>query len=486
MDNTSLKDKTARGASWSFIDNFITIGITFIINIILARLLSPDEFGLVGIITIFISVFNSIVDCGFSSALIRKTDVKNIDYNTIFIFNLFFSIALSLVLCFAAPLVASYFNLPNLNLLLKVMSVIIVVNGVSIVQTTILVRNIDFKTQARNSLISSSLSGAISVVMAFHGSGVWSLVAQQIIKQLINSMLLWRFSKWHPKLEFSRESFKEQFSFGWKLLVSGIIDTVWNEIYTVVIGKCYSASTLGQYSKSVQFKNLFSNNLTFIVQRVYYPALSSIKNEYDKLLEVSRRVTKVTMFVAIMLMLFVSAASDNIILTLIGEKWMPAAKYLRIISLYGMLFPLQSMNLDLLKVKGRSDLHLYLEIAKKIIGVAPLLLGIFINIEAMLWGSVGYNIINFFLNSYFVGKEMGYRSIMQLRDMLPSFVLGVVMFFCVFSISFLKLKTPFFSLLIQGVVFVVIIILSGEIFKINAYLETRNLTLYFTNRIRRK
>ena len=481
---SSLKDKTVRGASWSFIDNFVTIGITFVVSIILARILSPEEFGLIGIITIFISVFNSIVDCGFSSALIRKTNIRNIDYSTIFIFNIVFSVLLAALLCVCSPLIANYFGQTELDLLLKIMSVIVIINGVSIVQNTILVRNIDFKTQARNSLIASFISGVVSIVLALFGFGVWSLAIQQILKQLINSIMLWGFTTWRPKFEFSVSSFKEQFSFGWKLLMSGIIDTIWNEIYTVVIGKCYSAATLGQYSKSVQFKNLFSNNLTFIVQRVYYPMLSSIKDDYDKLLEISRRVTKATMFVAIMLMLFVSATSDEIILTLIGDKWLDAAKYLRIISLYGMLFPLQSMNLDLLKVKGRSDIHLYLEIAKKIIGIGPIMLGVLINIEAMLWGSVIYNVINFFLNSYFVGREMGYTSVLQIRDLMPSFILGALMYACVYSVSFMPFA-PFIVLSIQIIVFISVILLIGESFNVNAYVEVKELLIYYYNKFKK-
>ena len=476
----NLKDKTLKGTAWSFVDNFITIGVTFIVNIILARILSPEEFGLIGIITIFTAVFNSIVDCGFSSALIRKNNVTDLDYNTIFIFNIVFSVVLAVFLFLSAPLVAHFFSNETLSPLLKVMSVIVIINGFAIIQRTQLVKNVNFKTQAKISLVSATLSGAIGIGMALYGFGVWSLAAQLILKQLFNTILLWIYGKWRPRLEFSVASFKELFSFGWKLLASGIIDTIWNEIYTVVIGKCYSPATLGQYSKAVQFKNLCSNNLLGVVQRVYYPILSSIKEDKERLLSVTSRITQATMFLSVVLMLGLSAASENVIVVLIGEKWLEAAKYLQIICFYGMLFPLQSINLDLLKVAGRSDIHLYLEIVKKIIGIGPLLLGIFINIEWMLWGSLIYNIINYFLNSYFVGKHVGYTTSMQLNDLYGIFGLGLIMFMLVLLVG--NIFTSYLlSLVLQIVVGALVVNLGSRIFKIRSYYQIIDIIKQYTH-----
>lgn len=477
----NLKDKTQKATAWSFVDNFITIGITFVVNIILARILSPVEFGLIGIITVFTAVFNSIVDCGFSSALIRKTNATSVDYNTIFYFNLVFSFFLALALCLFSPVIAGFFNNEELTPLLKAMSCIIIINGFAIIQRTILTKNVNFKTQAKISLVSATISGAIGITMALSGCGVWSLAAQLISKQLLNTIMLWILGSWRPKLEFSFQSFKELFSFGWKLLASGIIDTIWNEIYTVVIGKFYTPATLGQYSKAVQFKNLCSNNLLAVVQRVYYPIFSFIKDERERLVSVSSRMLKITMYISVILMLGLSAASKNVILVLIGEKWLEAARYLQIICFYGMLFPLQSINLDLLKVVGRSDIHLYLEIIKKIIGIGPLLLGIYIGIEWMLWGSLIYNIINFFLNSYYVGREVGYTTRMQMKDLFGIFALGLTMFFIVLFLNNITPK-PLLSIFVQILVGGLFVIGVSKIFKFDSYLQIEEIVKTYSKR----
>ena len=262
MAKQSLKNKTVKGVGWSSADSFLTYGVSFIVGIVLARLLSPAEYGLIGIITIFTSIFNSIVDSGFSNALIRKKDTTDVDYNTVFITNLIISIFLFFVLFFSAPLISSFFNEPQLVSLIKAMSSILIINAFAIVQRTILVKEIDFKTQTKCSIISSILSGAIGISMAFMGYGVWALVGQQLSKGVINSLCLWIFNRWIPRFIFSWESFNSLFSFGWKILVSGLINIIWGKISSLVIGKCYSTELLGQYTRASQFSDMFSSNLT--------------------------------------------------------------------------------------------------------------------------------------------------------------------------------------------------------------------------------
>lgn len=246
----SLTNKTVKGVSWSFIDSISSQGITFLVGLLLARLLTPEDYGLIGIIAIFIAVFNSIVDSGFSNALIRKVDATDKGYNTVFVSNMVVSVVLCFILYLTSPLVADFFERPQLDALLKVMSSVVIINAFAIIQRTLLVKRIDFKTQTKISLISSIASGVVGIGMALKGMGVWLLVGQQISRQLLNTLFLWIYAHWYPKLQFSIESFKELFGFGWKLLVSGLIDTVWKEIYRVVIGKCYSPATLGLYTRA--------------------------------------------------------------------------------------------------------------------------------------------------------------------------------------------------------------------------------------------
>lgn len=482
MAEESLRGKTVKGVGWSFIDSFAGQGITFLVGLVLARLLTPEEYGLIGIVTIFIAVFNSIVDSGFSNALIRKSDAKDIDYNTVFITNMVFSVVLFFALFFSAPFIADFFSRPQLSPLLKVMASIVIINAFAIIQRTLLVKRIDFKTQTKISLISSITSGVVGIGMAYCGYGVWSLAGQQISRQLLNTLFLWIFAKWYPKLQFSWSSFKELFGFGWKLLVSSLIDTVWKEIYQVVIGKCYSPATLGQYTRAHQFGSIFSSNLNNIIQRVSYPVLSAIQDDKERLKQAYRRVIKVTMLVTFTLMLGLAAISKPMIQVLVGDQWLMAANLLPIICLQMMLYPLHSLNLNMLQVQGRSDLFLRLEIIKKCVAVIPLLLGIFIGIYWMLWGSVCTGLFAYYLNSYYSGKFLKYSMLSQIKDIFPSFGVAVIMAIVTYAVSLLPLS-PFVLLTLQILVGAISAILLCECFRLEEYKELKGMALSVLRKI---
>lgn len=479
----SVKNKAIKGAGWSFADNIMNQGITFLVGLVLARLLTPEEYGLIGIILIFIALFNSIVDSGFSNALIRKNDAKDIDFNTVFITNMVLSIVLFFVLFFSAPAIARFFNQPQLIPLTRVMGSVVIINAFAIIQRTILVKKVDFKTQTKVSLIASVMSGVIGIAMAVAGYGVWSLVGQQISRQFLNSLFLWIWAKWYPKIQFSVQSFKELFGFGWKLLVSGLIDTVWKEIYQVVIGKCYSAETLGQYTRAQQFGSIFSSNLTAIVQRVSYPVLSEIQDDEARLKAAYKKVIKVTMLVTFSCMLGLAVIAEPMIVTLIGEQWLPAVPLLQIICFMMMLYPLHAINLNMLQVQGRSDLFLKLEIIKKIIAVGPLLLGIFLNIYWMLWGSVFTGFIAYYLNAFYSGRFLNYSIWEQIKDILPSFIVAIMMALVVFAMSFINLPS-LVLLILQLVAGVVLVVVLCELIKLDAYIEIKNILLSFINKMK--
>lgn len=481
MPEESLKNKTVKGASWSFIDSFAGQGITFLVGLVLARLLTPEEYGLIGIITIFIAVFNSIVDSGFSNALIRKNDAKDIDYNTVFISNLVVSVVLFGILFLCAPFISSFFSQPQLIPLLRVMGSIVIINAFAIIQRTIFVKNVDFKTQTKVSLISSITSGGVGIGIAVSGFGVWSLVGQQISRQLLNSAFLWFYSKWYPKLQFSFQSFKELFGFGWKLLVSSLIDTIWREIYQVVIGKCYTPATLGQYTRAHQFASICSSNLTTVVQRVSFPVLSSVQNEKERLKNGYKRIIKVTMLLTFTLMLGLAAVSKSMILVLIGEQWLPCVSYLQIICLQMILYPLHSLNLNMLQVQGRSDLFLKLEIIKKIIAIGPLLLGVFVDIYWMLGGSVIIGFISYYLNAYYSGSFLNYDIQEQVKDIFPSFIVALGMFIPVFALSYIPMS-PYLLLPLQMLVGVAITIGICETMKLPEYMELKGIIMPMFNK----
>lgn len=477
----SLKKKTVRGTFWSALDNIANQGVTFLVGLVLARLLTPHEYGLIGYIMILVAVFNSIVDSGFSNALIRKKDAGETDYSTAFIFNL----AVSLVMVAAMVLVAvpfsRFFKEPQLVPLVRVMSVIVVINALALIQRTRLVKSVDFKTQTKASLISSVSSGAVGLAMAFGGLGVWSLVGQQISRQLINTVCLWILNRWKPTWRFSWSSFRELFGFGWKLLVSGLIDTVWKEIYQLVIGKFYSTSTLGQYTRGKQFSDIFSSNMTSIVQRVSYPVLSSIQDERERMREGYRKIIRTTMLASFVLLFGLSAVAESLLTVLIGPRWLEAAHYLQIICFAASLYPLHAINLNMLQVQGRSDLFLKLEIVKKIIAVAPLLLGIFIDIDWMLWGSLATSIIAYFLNARYSGTLIGYPIRAQIKDILPSFGVAAAMAACVWPLSLLSLQ-PIWMLLVQLCAGATVTIGLCEALRLPEYAEIKDTALGFLRR----
>lgn len=482
MAEQSLTDKTVKGVGWSAADTFLAQGVSFIVGLVLARLLTPEEYGLIGIVAIFTTVMLGIVDSGFSNALIRKQDVTDKDYNTLFFFNLIVSIALFALLFFCAPLIAKFFDRPQLVDLVRVMGIVLILQALSIVQNTILTKRIDFKTKTKASVISAVLSGVIGIAMAYMGFGVWSLVAQQLSRQLIYTVCLWILNKWWPKIKLSIESLKYMWRFGWKLLVSGLLDNIWKELYQVVVGKFYSPAVLGQYTRATQYAGLFSTNITSIVQRVTYPVLSEVQSDKDRMVRGYRRIIKVTMFVTAILMLSMGAVSEPLIYCLIGSQWHEASTYLPFICVSMSLYPLHAINLNMLQVQGRTDIFLVLEIVKKVIAVVPICLGIFVSIYWMLIGSLCAGIVSFFLNSYYTGRSLGYSSWMQLKDIAPSY--GIA-FLIAISVYFLKyLPFSYWVILpMQIVVGAIVFLVVCETSKLPEYLEVKQITTDFVKKI---
>ena len=485
MAKQGLKDKTVKGVSWSLIDNIANKGISFLVGLILARLLSPEEYGLIGIVMIFISVFDSIVDSGFSNALIRKHNADDTDFNTVFWSNMALSIVLCVVLfCCAGP-IAHFFKMEQLKPLTKVMSSIIIINAFAIIQRTLLVKRIDFRTQTNISVIASISSGVIGIGMALAGCGVWSLVGQQISRQVLNTVFLWVFNKWYPKIVFSWNRFKELFNFGWKILVTGLINTIWKELNQVVIGKFYSSATLGQYTRAQQFGSIFSTNITSVIQRVSYPVLSSIQEDKVRLKSAYQRIIKLSMFVTFILMLGLAGISKNFVYVLVGPKWMECIPMLQIICFGLMLHPLHAINLNMLQVQGRSDLFLILEIIKKTIAIGPLLLGIFVNIYWMLFGGVIAGLIDYFLNAFFSGRFINYSIPEQLKDVTPSFLIGLVSGITMFVIGLLP-GSPFAILPVQLIAGAFVAVFLCKLTKMSEYNELKNIAVGYLAKIRHR
>ena len=436
----SLKNKTVKGVAWSAVDNVAQHAITFIVSIVLARLLSPDDYGLIGIIAIFTAVCNTIINAGFTTALIRKKDATDDDYNTVFIINLTMSIVLYCTIFMCAPLIASFFHREELTSLTRVASLALIIGALALVQQTRLTKRIDFKSQTKITLVASISSGIVGISMALTGFGVWALVAQQLARILLKTILLWKVNKWIPHFCFSTNSFRELFGFGWKMMLSGLLDTVWKESFQVVVGKFYSPATLGQYTRANQFPQLLSNNLTSVIQRVTYPVLSNIQDDKERMKRAYQKMIKTTMFISAVSLLFLGAVSEPLIYCLIGPKWHEAAIYLPLICLPASAYPLHAINLNMLKVQGRSDLFLGLEILKKIIAIGPLFIGAFIGIIPMLYTYLLTSFISYLLNSHYSGKLLNYSSWMQMKDVAPSYGTALIVALSIYFLKYLPIS----------------------------------------------
>lgn len=472
MSESSLKNKTFNGMKWGLLDNVANSGITFLVGLILARMLSPTEFGILGIITIFINLSVVIIDGGFATALIRKPDATQDDYNTVFHVNILVSVVLILLLCLSAKPIAVFFNQPLLAYVLPAMSVMLLFNAGSLIQKTILIKQLDFKSQACVSLVCSVSSGIIGITAAYKGLGVWALAAQQISRQFIMMIGLWIANHWLPALRFSVKSFKELFGFGAKLLAANVINSLYKDMFLAVIGKMYTARDLGYYNRADQFNMIFSNNFGQIVQKVSLSSLSQLQDDAERLRNAYRKLVRYTGMFVFAAVFGLAAIAKPLIVTLIGEKWLPSVYLLQIMSLYAAIYPLQQINLNILNVKKRSDRFLRLEIIKKFLFVPVIAVGFFFELQFMIWAAVVYYYIEFFINGWYSHSLTGYGTWQQVKDLCPMYVTSIAISAAIWCLTLTDLSyVP--MLLLQMVAAVVLYIAIYGLFGLTEFKEIK-------------
>lgn len=424
---TSLKEKTVKGVFWSSIDRFSSQGIQFIFSILIARMLLPSDYGVIAMLGIFLAVSQSFIDSGFGTALVQKIDRTETDFSTVFYFNILVACFFYGLLWIISPYIASFYDIPLLESVTKAVALTLIFNALGGIQNAKLTIAIDFKTRAKISLMCTISTGIIGLIMAYKGYGVWALVTQNIANSVLNATLLWLFVRWIPQRTFSMQSFRQLFGFGSKLLASGLLDTIYNNIYPLVIGKFFSASTLGVYSRASSLAQYPSSNLTSVLQSVTFPVLSSIQNDEERLGNAYRRLLRMSVFIIFPLMIGLSAVADPFIRLVLTDKWEGAIYLLQIVCFSMMWYPVHAINLNLLQVKGRSDYFLKLEIIKKIIGVSMLCITVPIGIVAMCYGSICTSIICLGVNTHYTWKLIGYGFKRQMREMLPTLLHALVM-----------------------------------------------------------
>ena len=460
----SLKQKTAKGVLWSSVEQFSVQIIQFVLGLIMARILSPHDYGLVGMILVCTSIAETFVNGGFSNALIRKQNKTEVDYSTAFYFNVVVGLVAYLLLFLLSPLIADFYNEPLLDSLTKIVSINVFINSLGIVQRARYSIKVDFKTQAKATTTSVLISGIIGIWMAYNGYGVLAIVWQSVIRNALNVLLLWIFAKWLPLLQFSWQSFREMWSFGYKLLLSGLIDRIYSNIYQLVIGKVFSAKDLGNYTRAHQFASFPSSNITGIIGRVTYPILSSIQDDDVRLERVYRKYLRLSAFIVFPLMVGLSALSEPLIISVLTEKWRAAIILLQVICFGMMWYPIHAINLNLLQVKGRSDLFLKLEIIKKIIGVTILCITVPIGLVAMCIGGIFSSIFCLAVNTYYTGKLINVGFWLQMRDLLPTLLLSLFMGVVVF-LSVMFISSNIVKLVVGVAVGVIFYILVARLFK---------------------
>ncbi len=472
----TLKQKTFSALMWSAIERFSLQGIQFVVVIVLARLLVPKDFGLIGMLTLFIAIAQSFVNSGFGQALIQKQDANYIDECSIFYFNIMVGFFAAGILCFIAPWIAAFYNQPLLAPLTQVLSLNLIFNSFSLIQSTLLKKQINFKVLFKVGIGATLASGIIGIGMAYMGYGVWSLVAQSLSRTFMYTILLWFMTSWRPAWVLSLTSLRQMFGFGSRLLFAGIIDTIFVNIYIVVIGKLFSPSTLGYYTQAKQLQHLPVSNTCSVVSRVTFPLFSSMQNDKVKLKNNLRKALMSLVMIIFPMMIGMCVMAEPLICFIIGEKWLSSVPYLRLLCVIGVLWPLHVINLNVLNALGRSDLFLRLEILKKILIAFSISITYRWGVEAMLWGQIALSGVAYYLNSYYTNKFLNYSVAEQIKDFWPylgaTAVMGTVMWG---SLLFLQSASAALSLLIGSIVGAIVYYFICNSFRLASFKEAQKL-----------
>lgn len=467
----SLKSKTISALSWSFLESIGLQSVRFVIGILLARLLFPEQFGLIAMLMIFIAVSQSFLDSGFRAALIQKHTVTQLDTCSIFYFNIVVGMAAAGLLCLIAPWIADFYIQPTLTPLTRVLSLVIVINSFGLIQDAIITKQLNFKIKTKIIMIAGTLSGIIGVAMAIIGFGVWSLVGQQVSSAFFRTISLWFFSPWRPAMIFSFNPLREMFGFGSRLLFSDLLNRIFDNIYLLVIGRLFSATDLGFFTRAKMLQELPSDTLAAMFGRVTFPVFSTIQNDTARLKRAFKKVLTSMVLVNFPMMIGLAIIARPLVLVLLTEKWAPCIPYMQLFCVIGLLYPLHVINLDVLTALGRSDLYLRLEFIKKALIVVNIAITWQWGISAMIYGMIAVSIVSYYLNSYYTGVLIGCPLWDQLQAMVSYLIFAVIMGIVVYAAGMLPLSSYWFMLLVQIIIGIIIYVFLCWQFRMAAFFE---------------
>ena len=471
----SLKSKTISGLLWKFAERIGAQAITFVLSIILARLLSPSDYGAIAILLVFITIADVFVNAGFGSALIQKKDADNLDFSSVFYFSFILSIFVYLVVFLSAPFVANFYNMLILQPTLQVLALRIPIAAINSVQQAYVSRNMQFKKFFYSTLSGTAASALVGIFMAYNGYGIWSLVGQYLSNAVINTIVLFSVINWRPQLIFSLQRLKSLFSYGWKLLLSGLLDTGYQSLSSLLIGKFYTPADLAFFDTGKKFPMVIVTNINSSISSVLFPALSSEQDEPERVKAHTRKAIQISSYIMWPMMLGMAACADNIVSLVLTDKWLPAVPYLQIACITYGLWPIHTANLQAINAMGRSDIFLKLEFVKKIIGITALLISIQYGVLAIALIGIITGIIATFINAYPNSYLLKYSYAEQIKDILPSFLCALGMaLFVYFTGKFVE--NIYFKLLIQVILGTLVYIFISKIFKLVSFEYLINLT----------
>jgi O-antigen/teichoic acid export membrane protein len=476
IESANLKGVAAKGLFWSAMERFGAQGIQFVFGIMITRILLPEDFGLVGMILIFMAVGQTLVDSGFGSALIWKKDPTPADYSTVFYFNISFSLVLYILFFLLAPFIAGFYDEPQLTNLIRVLCLNFIILSFSLIQQTVLQKRVDFKLLTYVNVAGSLIAGIIALYMAIKGFGAWAIVIQILAKSFITSLLLWIFNKWRPIMVFSWFSLKELFNYGSKLTLAGLIYTIFQYLYFNVIGKLFPVASLGFYTRAVQLQEFPVKTIASVFNRVAFPIFSTIQNDNERLKNAVSKTLRTMVFFTFPILLGLIAVSDQLIEVVLTEKWLPASGYFKLLCFMGLFYTFQAINGEILKTKGKSSWVLKLEIITKTI----LVINIFITwrwgITAIIWGQMVTVFISYIIGSHYVWKLIGYSIWQQIKDISVYFAISTAMYFIVISISFL-IDNSSLALIVMTASGAIFYMLAAWILKLEEIVEAKKILL---------
>ena len=459
---------------WRFLERSGAQIVQFIVSIILARLLDPELYGTVAIVTAITTIMQVFITSGLGTALVQKKDSDDVDFSTVFYFNVVMCLVVYAVMFFAAPLIAMLYDMPELTPIVRVLSLTLVISGVRNIQHSYVSKHMLFKNFFFSTIGGTIASAIVGIAMAYAGFGVWALVGQQISNILIGTVVLWFTVKWRPKWKFSFDSLKTLFSFGWKLLVSSLIDSVYNEIRTFVIGAKYSSADLAFYDKGKKFPNLIVQNVNTSIDSVLLPVLAKEQDNRERVKAMTRRAIKTSTYIMMPLMMGLAVCAEPVVRLLLTEKWMGCVLFMRVFCFTYAFYPIHTANLNAIKAMGRSDLFLKMEILKKVVGLAAVFISMWFGVEWMAYSLLITTFISQAVNAYPNKKLLGYSYGQQMMDMLPQIILSCVMGAVVFCIQFIGLN-DILTLLIQVPLGAVIYIVGSYLFKLDSFSYVLNM-----------